>query len=425
MHLFIRILLLVLWLVPLEGLAQRALVVDSLSGQPIGGASVFGKNNDLLGTSSARGLMPAVDAEEYPLTLRCLGYREKLVESDIFDTIRMTEQIVELPEVVVDGKLERLLHLLAYVREYSSITTLSDTVFLFREKMVDYMLPVSSLGKYLGWRSPRVLSSRSYYRFTNSEGLDSVSDENSQHFSWSDWMEIPGSIALPERLEALAEGIDTIKGRYSPAEIWGKSHDHIRVAVNALADTSAMRWAPGLARFSKGRDVEFENLRLRFSYDNTDSPVLSPLDLEGYSFNIRSDGRARKMYRFNRASESVCATTYGEVYICDREVMPVGKARDWESRKYDRAEAEIVAPPSAPELQPDILRLMTRVDGIDREQVRLAQKPDVRLGSFNYDNDNFKLGKRLLNMIKGFVGISSHRARKNLNQRWQDFREGR
>ena len=77
-----------------------------------------------------------------------------------------------LPEVLVVSGHKKLLHLLAYVREYSTMTTYTDTVFLFREKMVDYMLPAGKVD-FKGWSTPRVLTSRSYYRFSNSHGLRS------------------------------------------------------------------------------------------------------------------------------------------------------------------------------------------------------------------------------------------------------------
>ena len=36
--------------------------------------------------------------------------------------------------------------------------------------------------------NPRILTCKSYYRFTNRNGLDSVSSASHHHFSWSDWI---------------------------------------------------------------------------------------------------------------------------------------------------------------------------------------------------------------------------------------------
>ena len=71
--------------------------------------------------------------------------------------------VTELPEVLVESRHRNMLHVLAYVREYSTLTTYRDTVFLFREKMVDFMLPANKKTGYRGWRIPRVIRSESYY----------------------------------------------------------------------------------------------------------------------------------------------------------------------------------------------------------------------------------------------------------------------
>lgn len=113
----------------------------------------------------------------------------------------------QLPEVVVESPRHRILHILAYVRECSTLSTCTDTVFLFREKMVDYMLPSKGVS-FKGWSRPRILKSRSFYRFTDAGGLDSVSDNCNHHFSWSDWMGIAPSAELPSCLRDVECGID-------------------------------------------------------------------------------------------------------------------------------------------------------------------------------------------------------------------------
>lgn len=103
-----------------------------------------------------------------------------LLLSPILGLSGRNRDTTELPEVLVLSKNHKVLHMLAYVREYSTLTTYTDTVFLFREKMVDYMLPVFG-AKFEGWTKPRVLTSRSYYQFKDSRGLDSVSDVSNYH----------------------------------------------------------------------------------------------------------------------------------------------------------------------------------------------------------------------------------------------------
>ena len=99
-----------------------------------------------------------------------IGFEDKILETAPADTVFLTESIPELPEVLVETRARKVLHMLAYVREYSTLSTYSDTVTLFREKMVDFMIVPDRKMKFRGWTSPRLLTSRSYYRFTDSEG---------------------------------------------------------------------------------------------------------------------------------------------------------------------------------------------------------------------------------------------------------------
>ncbi|MDE6805737.1 MAG: hypothetical protein K2J05_02910, partial [Muribaculaceae bacterium] len=46
-------------------------------------------------------------------------------------------KVRNLPEFVVESNENKYLHVLAYVREYSTLSTYTDTIFMFREKMVD------------------------------------------------------------------------------------------------------------------------------------------------------------------------------------------------------------------------------------------------------------------------------------------------
>lgn len=63
-----------------------------------------------------------------------------VLESEVSDTVFLRESKAQLSEIVVESRRHKVLHMLAYVREYSTMTSYTDTVFLFREKMVDYML---------------------------------------------------------------------------------------------------------------------------------------------------------------------------------------------------------------------------------------------------------------------------------------------
>ena len=403
-----------------ESRRSSAIVVDSLTQSPLPGASVFDRHGNMMGISGANGRLPLVSEDGYPLTLRYLGYKEKIVESAVGDTVFLQEDITELPEFTVETKEHKVLHILAYVREYSSLSTYTDTVFLFREKMVDYMLPADKKTRFKGWTRPRILKTKSYYRFTNSHGTDSVSDECNYHFSWSDWMGVIPSVDLPELLKGNGLASDTVFGRYSPTEIWTKTNDRVMIDVDVLADTTSRKWVPNLSGFFKN-DLDFENFRLRYNYDNVGAADLAADCLTGYSFTIESNGRGRNMFMFNRLNEPFFVTTYAEVYVADKEYITVKEAKQWASHNFKDDEVVIYQPSAAPDLQASVLDLIDRVNRIDKGGVRLNVAPDERLIAKNLNNNNFRLDKRFLSILKNITGISAYKTNKNFKRSWNDF----
>lgn len=404
---------------------RSTVVADSLTRQPLAGASIFDHGGRFIGVSTKNGNILCATHTDYPLTVRYMGYHEGTVAKPGADTLFLPENVAELPEVVVDAKQRKMLHILAYAREYSTLSGYTDTVTMFREKMVDFMLPADAKTRFRGWRYPRVLKSRSYYRFTDAYGLDSVSDRCNNHFTWSDWIGIFPTMEIPARLVRLQSGTDTIYGRYSPAEIWRKGDDRVSLDVNVLADTASRRWVPNISLFFKNGDTDFEQFHLRMNYGNVTGGELTPLDLTGYSFNIESRGRGHGMFMFNRHDEPFFVTTYTEVYILDKEFITVKEAKKWGDRKFNTDAVEIFEPLDAPGLQPSTLALIERVNSIDADRVRLSLEPDRRLIGRNINKNNFSFGNRFLSMLKDLTGISSYKSRKNADRNWNQFRDSR
>lgn len=398
----------------------RAVIADSVTRLSLPSASVFDCHGRFAGITRSDGRMPYVSPAEYPVTIRYIGYREKVVPLCGTDTIFMAENSTELSEVTVESPGRKVLHMLAYVREYSTLTTYTDTVFLFREKMVDYMLPPKEKGSFTGWNNPRVLTSRSYYRFTDANGLDSVSDRCNNHFSWADWMGIAPTPVMPSRLRDTEWATDTLRGKYSPSEIWIRNGSRLTLEVDVMADRGARRWVPGLASFFR-KDVEFEQLRVRLNYDNIARDSVMPVDLGGYSFNIESEGRGHGMFMFNKVDEPYSVSTYGEVYMIDKEYITVKEARKWEHRKNLSKELAILEPAEAPDLQPGIKRLVDRVNSIDHDGIRLDIAPDSRLIRPYVEKLTFE--RAVLQRVKDMLGISYLRGKRKWGQHWKGVRK--
>lgn len=326
----------------------------------------------------------------------------------------------ELPELIVETRRHKVLHILAYVREYSSLSTYTDTVFMFREKMVDFMYVPDAKSRFNGWRTPRVLNSQSYYRFTDANGLDSVSDVSNYHFSWSDWIGIPEMARLPKPISRVVTGTDTVFGKYSPTEVWIKNDDRVTLSLDILADNKSRKWVPDLSRFFR-RGLDFDYFKLQYEFDNVIDTLLTPMALSGYTFNVETRGRGHEMFMFNRYDEPFFVDTRAEVYVVDKEYITVKEAKKWIGRDFNTDLIGMIAPRDIPKLPTEIMALMNRVENIDKEKIRAELLPDPKIG-YESDNNNFRFGYRALAMLKQLLGISAIKEHRNTKRQWNDFK---
>lgn len=325
--------------------------------------------------------------------------------SENMRTVEKERPAYTLPELRVENTKYDVLHLLGYVREYSTLTTFTDTVLLFREKTVDFMVPTRRIKKFDGWTQPRVLASESYYHFTDYYGLDSVSDRYAQHFSWSDWVGIPDYARMPERLHTSIAS-DTVRGRFGPTAIWHRDEEVVRIDVNVLQDTLNYKWTPALARFITD-EVDFSNITVRYNYDNVLGDDLWARDLSWMSFDIESRGRGRKLHHDmrNYSNEDCRVNTYGEIYIADREYITLAEARKWDKLAPRGEEIGILRPDGVPPLDPKIASLVARVDSLDHKQLRLNEEVDRSLAGRKINDGPVSKTKRFLKGLKSVIGL--------------------
>lgn len=387
---------------PAGAQSRIVVVVDSLSGEPLAGVSVFDNRGRTLGMADDKGVVPDFPATAYPLTVSTLGYSSKKVPRGFQGRVELVEKTAQLPEVVVESDKHQVQHLVAYVREYSTASTYSDTVLLFREKTVDFMVPAAGVKKkYKGWLSPRVLASKSYYRFTNRQGLDSVSRFFGQHFSWSDWVGLFRDADVPAGIMMRTQQRDTIFGARLPLSVWQRSGDKVQVDVDVLNEDNFDRWVPALAGFPAA-NMTFDTFKLRYRLDDVEESAVFPDNVESLAVHIESTGRGRNMQRLFRTSAPIYVDTYAEIYIADKEYLTVADARKLEKDPPRGDEIGIVTAATAPELQPAIADLVARVNAIDPNAIRLDAEPDALLRNPNKNLDK-KQKKGFLQKLKGLI----------------------
>ena len=122
---------LIISIISMEVKAYDIIVADSATHVPLPNASIYDKDGTPVAVSNSNGALPRISQSRYPITVRYLGFNERTVLFGSADTIFLSENVSELPEVVIESRRQRMLHILAYVREYSSLSTYTDTVFLF------------------------------------------------------------------------------------------------------------------------------------------------------------------------------------------------------------------------------------------------------------------------------------------------------
>lgn len=289
---------------------------------------------------------------------------------------------VVLPEINVDSRKRDVLYMTGYVREYTTLTAGNDTISLFREKAVDFMIPGKRTEKVIGWRRPRLLASRSYYRFVTSEGVDSVSNYYSQYFSWSDWIEIVTAATIPSGLRSVDVATDTVKGKYSPLEIWSRDGDTLRLKINALADKAGQKWMPGIFAYMNTRDVEPDRFKVVYTFVGAGNHEILADNIVSISTDIETIGRGKMLFEVFPKDVSYYVDSHTELYITDRRYLTASEARKRANRLPN--DPDIKAPDKLPPPDREVLAIIDRVNGIDHERLHLNVKGDDRLVSKHY-----------------------------------------
>lgn len=289
--------------------AGATVFVDSATGKPLAKASVLDRNGTVAGICSDRGELPYISPDAYPVTIQYMGYEPVTLVRPREGTVKMIETPYDLAEVEFVARKPEVLQIQGYIREYSTLTTSTGDVMLFREKAVDFMVPSNEVKSFKGWLYPRVLSSRSYYHFTDSEGLDSVSNTFSQHFSWSDWVGIFKERELPDLLKNLTSVTDTVMGKYTPSQIWNRNGQRVALDIDMLARKENLSWAPRIASFiAEGND--FTRFTMKYQFDDVTAGNLSADNISLISYNIESSRSGRDMHRLSaRETRSTSAHT--------------------------------------------------------------------------------------------------------------------
>lgn len=328
--------------------------------------------------TSATGELPSASRSDFPLEIRCLGYLSRKVQAGAGDTLRLRPGSNELGELTVNSVKKGVLYLKGYVREYSSLTTEIDTVLLFREKAVDFMVATRRAKGFDSRLTPRLLASRSYYRFLTPAGEDSVGNYFRSNFSRTDW------IGLPPGYQTLPQGLSPGGEVRSPSIVWRRDSSGIDLEADILGDTANRRLMPLITSFMN-LDVNFTELKTfgRYAVEADDKPAELFADaLTRLSVSMVFDGQGRRFPLVYGTDDKYTVKTLAEIFITDRRYISTGQARKLERNCPAMTADDIMAPPEAGSLPEEIMALKQRVENIDHtgRHLDFTADPDTYSG---------------------------------------------
>ena len=128
------------------------------------------------------------------------------------------------------------------------------------------------------------------------------------------------------------------------------------------------------------------------------------------------------MFRCHRYDEPFFVSTFGEVYILDKEYITVKEARKRQKRVFAAGEVDVIEPAEVTDVAPGIQQLIARVNAINHNDVRRTLAPDLRLKGRLTRKQNIE--DRALAIFKTLTGISAYKMHRNNNKNWRNFRKG-
>lgn len=294
--------------------ANASRLVDAETKAPLPLASITDRSGNVVGMTDKSGVIPELQKDRYPITFNYVGYASLQILKPAEDDVKMIQQDYELPEIVVIPGSRPLLHLTGYMREITSVLSSSDSVAIFKESVVDFLVPVEKT-KVKGWNKARELASKTYVRMSNSSGLDSVSTNHEYEFMlWGNSHNlVPSVTKIPDKIKGADIAYDTIMGKYYPKIIWQKNGDVTRWNSDALASEKNHVTSP-LALKLLGLTTEFTEVSKNYVFNTPDMDFISPSDLRQVSMTIDMLAKGKVFKKSFDSSSPVNVRTYVEFF---------------------------------------------------------------------------------------------------------------
>lgn len=341
-------------------------VIDENDHIPLPGTTVIGNSGLILGVTDESGNIPEPSANQYPLSIRSIGYESSFVPS-FTDTVRLTPALYTLNEVVVNSNERPIKRIVCFAREYASGATGPDTLQLYSEYMLEAFLKDSDR-KVKGYKSGDAdLKSRNvkrYCRVSDASGLDSVARPNRNDdiimLSWENILQLPSDKF--QESSAIANGAlaDTIMGKYGPNTIYRKMNNLYTVTVDHLSEYEDHKWSPAIFKLlGLSMDLRKSTKSDAFNVTETGSYSIEDYIYSTFTINLLAKGKFfKKTFKTDKPVEM---DTYIELYPVSIEYLTPEEYK--ESRK-EKQEIPFRAPLNLQPLPEAIQKIVERVENL-------------------------------------------------------------
>lgn len=339
-------------------------LIDASTNAPLPLASITDRSGNVVGMTDKSGAIPELQKDRYPITFNYMGYASLQILKPAEDDVKMVPQEYELPEIVISPGARPLLHLTGYMREVTSVLSSSDSVNIFKESVVDFLVPVEKT-KAKGWKKARELASKTYVRMSDAAGLDSVSTSHEYEFMLWGYRKglIPSSAKIPDKIKDTNVACDTIMGKYYPKIIWLKNGDVTRWYGDALANEKNHITTPWALKLF-GLTTDVTEISENFVFETPDGDFIGPSDLRQVSITIDMLAKGKLFKKTLDSSSPVNVRTYMELYLTDREFLSEEEGKSLKKEIPTIESSDILAPTNANPLHPAIMRTVERVNSL-------------------------------------------------------------
>ena len=361
-------LLIIITLLFCNSLVAQERVVDATDQSPVSAASIFDASGNMVGYTWNDGLFSEIPESAYPVTIRCMGYEQLVIERPENKTWEMTPIAYELEEVVIVPVKRNIMKQTFYVREYLSMYNETDTVTYFTEHMADRFIPASKDAKFSGKSSLRILASHPYEHY-QLFGADSVSSNPELMFpSMATIFEpIDKEVVVPEsfKKQETATKLYEKPGKSGMELIIKQNDQTFTFSVDGLADTKDHMISPWPLKLL-GFTMEINQVYVTQVYRANDKGIYLPKDLLESSYVIQAHGRGKFLRKALKSDKPIVIRCMVEMYVVDRDYLSKEEAKD--EYKNKPKDVKFVIPSTVPPLNEATRRLVERAKAEAKNQ---------------------------------------------------------